>query len=214
MGMMKTRIPTARAALPIAILLLLMASAAPAQAVWNYFDRAEALEIAFPDGERVAKVPFETLQMLDADLRMEIEAALGHALVLGNTECFQGSRDGSIVGYACIDNVIGRSLPITFMFKIDHPSGEIVWYEVMVYREAIGRSVRRGPFREQFIGKTFQDSLRYGEDLRSIAGATMSCDGLKMAFRKLLFLYEYHLRNLPLLAEGSIEEMKIQEYIR
>ena len=166
----------------------------PAQAIWIFFTQKEAIEIAFPNGESVHRV---ALRKMQPEIKKEIAAILGQTVIFNLTKCFQGTIDGQVVGYACIDNVIGRSRPITYMIKIEHPHGDILHYEVMVYREAIGKEVGGGPFREQFYGKTLQDPLEYGEDLRNLAGATMSAVGLRDGFRRLLVLYQRYLKYLP-----------------
>lgn len=191
------------------------AHARPAQAIWIYFTEEEVLLVAFSGEERVVQIPLETV--INPKKRLDTEKKLGYALVLPYMKCFQGSKDGIVTGYACIDNVIGRYRPITFMIKFNFPGAGIAWYEVMVYREAIGHGVRRGPFREQFLGKTKSDPMKYGVDVRMIAGATLSSDHLLRAFRKHIYMYHYIFQELAVLpepAEGSIEEMKIQEYIR
>ncbi len=171
----------------------------PAHAIWVFFTQKEAIEIAFPNGESVNRVPLRKMQ---PEIKKEIDSILGRTAVFNLTKCFQGTIGGQVVSYACIDNVIGRSRPITYMFKIEHPLGDILSYEVMVYREAIGKEVGGGPFREQFFGKTLHDPLEYGEDLRNLAGATMSAVGLRDGFRRLLVLYQQYLKDLPDLSGG------------
>ena len=170
-----------------------------AQAIWIYFTPREAIDLAFPHGEDVEKVNW---RKMSPDTKSEIQSALGgKRLIFNLVQCFQGSLGGQVVGYACIDNVIGRYRPITFMVKINHPAGDIAHYEVMTYREAIGKEVGWGPFREQFYGKQIADPLVFGEDLRNISGATLSAHHLRDAFRRLLIVYERYLRNLPALPE-------------
>lgn len=192
--------PTRLVLAAVALALPWLLPAAPAQGAWFYFDEQEALEIAFPEAEAV-RLDLEA--RMDPKRRLEIEKKLGYATVLPELKVFQGVRDGEVVGYAFIDNVIGRSRPITFMVRIDHPEGVIAHYEIMIYREMLGHSVRKGPFRKQFYGKSIEDPLRYGEDLRLLTGATMSAEGLLKGFRKHLYLYEYYLKDLPALTGGD-----------
>ena len=173
--------------------------ARPASAIWIFFTPAEAIEIAFPEAEVVVPVNW---RMMDRGIKKEIEREIGTTLLFRRIKCFQGSQDGNILGYACIDSVIGRSRPITYMLKIAHPDGAISHYEVMVYREQIGKETGVGGFREQFYGKTSEAPLEYGEDLRNLAGATLSAIGLRNGFAKLLAVYDHFFKNLPLLNEG------------
>ena len=185
---------------------------APAQAFWVYMDEAQAVGIAFPNGERVVRVDLDGL--IESAPRLDTERALGFALVLSDMKCYQGSKDGKVLAYACIDNVIGRYKPITFMVKIAHPSGELAWYEILVYRELVGSSSRAGPFRQQFLGKTIAAPLKYGKDVRMIAGATLTSDHLVDAFRKHFHLYKNHLKALGILPKLPPEHFKEQGDVR
>jgi len=164
----------------------------------EYLDQSGALRIAFPGGESVSKVP---LHGLGEPQRVLLLVGSGPRAFFRVSDCYQGRRGGAVTGYACIAEVIGKSMPITFMLKINHPQGDIALYEVMVYRELIGHKVREGAFREQFIGKTDKDKLYFGVDLRNLSGSTLSAYHLRDAFRKLLRLYEVYLRDLRALPE-------------
>lgn len=177
--------------------LAVLCASAPAYGIWVFFTPQEALQVAFADEETVARVSWRDMA---PQTKAAIREALGRSVLLPVIRCYQGSRDGEVLAYACIDNVIGRSRPITYLLKIDHPEGHIAFYEVMVYRESIGKEVRKGAFREQFLGKTREDPLRFGTDLRNYTGATLSSHHLRDGFRKLLVLYEHYLSGLPVLA--------------
>ena len=197
------------------VAVMLAAWPQAAMGVWVYFTTEEVLQVAFAPDERVVRIALE--KVVHHSLRLDTERKLGYALVFPFMACYQGSRGGQVTGYACIDNVIGRYRPITFMIKFKYPDEGIAWYEVMVYREAVGRGVRAGPFREQFLGKTIADEMRYGKDVRMIVGATLTSDHLLRAFRKHLFLYNYIFKALPVLPEpapGSITDMLIQDAVR
>ena len=153
----------------------------------------QALQVALGDAERV-----HTLSMrIDEATRSGIERASGVPLNLGWTRCYQGVSAGRVIAYACIDNMIGKERPITYIVRIDHPTGRIGLLEVMEYREAIGGEVNAPVFREQFNGKGASDPVRLLEDIRNLAGATLSSRGLTNGARKILHLYETFLRRLP-----------------
>jgi hypothetical protein len=182
-------------------LLLIACQAVSARAVYfEFYTEEEVLKVAFPNGEAVAEVDFS---QMDRDTKKQIEGQVGQTLVFRRMKCYQGAKDGKITGYACIDNVIGRTKPITYMMKISHPTGELVHYEIMVYREEIGKETGFGPFREQFYGKTSTDPFEYGNDLRNYSGATLSANGLRDGFVKLLSVYNHFFKSLPVLAAKS-----------
>jgi hypothetical protein len=195
----------------LAAAILLAALPFRAHAFWIYMNEEEAIQIAFPNGERVVRVDLNGV--IAPEDRLETERALTFALVLDAMECYQGSVDGNVVGYACIDEVIGRYRPITFMVKIDHPAGKLAWYEILVYREAIGASSRKGPFREQFLGATVASKLKYGVDIRMLVGATLTSNHLAQAFRKHLHLYRDHLAKLAVQPELPKSHFKARRQI-
>jgi len=172
----------------------------------------QAISIAFAGGERVVRMDLDAL--IDPAKRLATERDVGFALVLDEMKCYQGSKAGRVLAYACIDNVIGRYKPITFMVKIGHPGGELAWYEILVYRELVGSSSRAGPFRQQFIGKTLASPLKYGQDIRIIAGATLTSDHLVDAFRKHFHLYKSHFKTLPVLPELPPGHFKEKSEVR
>jgi hypothetical protein len=178
-----------------------LAPARPAAAAYfEFFTDEEALKVAFPGGEAVVEVDWS---LMGKETKKDIETKVGQTLVFRRMRCFQGSKDGNVVGYACIDNVIGRSKPITFLLKINHPKGDLAHYEIMVYREEVGKETGGGPFREQFYGKTSTDPFEYGNDLRNYSGATLSANGLRDGFVKLLTVYDRFFKTLPLLAKSG-----------
>jgi hypothetical protein len=178
----------------LAAALGLAAGAPSVLAFWVFLDEAQALALAFPNGERVVRLDLSAL--IEPEKRLDTERQIGFALELDQMKCYQGSRNGKVLAYACIDNVIGRYKPITYMVKIAHPGGELASYEILVYRELVGSSSREGPFRRQFIGKTIDSQLKYGRDIRMISGATLTSEHLVDAFRKHFHLYRNHLKAL------------------
>jgi hypothetical protein len=181
-----------------AVLLgLILAGVAPAwvraqQTV--FLTDQQALKLAFPDADRIRGLP---IRLTPEDIAA-IEHAAGVPLLLGWTRCFQGSSNQRIVGYACIDNMIGKAKPITYIIRIDHPDGRIARLEVMEYREAIGAEVSSPPFVSQYRGKSADDPLQLKQDIRNISGATLSGRGLTDGARKILQLYLRYLKALPL----------------
>ncbi|HTF91307.1 MAG TPA: FAD:protein FMN transferase [Planctomycetota bacterium] len=80
-------------------------------------------------------------------------------------------------GRAIEGDVIGKSLPITYLVILD-ADNRVRGIEILEYRESHGGEVRREKWRAQFQGKGAQDELKLGSDIRNIAGATLSCRAL------------------------------------
>jgi len=95
------------------------------------------------------------------------------------------SRADSLLGFAAIGNVLGKDQPITFLVAID-PADRLKDVDILVYREPYGGEVAYEPWRRQFRGKTADDSLRVGKEIRSISGATISVHAVTLGVRRML----------------------------
>jgi hypothetical protein len=160
-----------------------------------YHTRDDALTLAFAEGVTRRPVPLDLSDSLVTAIsdKAKVEAEFKY------TECFQGQRDGKVVGYACIDNMLGHERYITYLIRIDHPQGAIAFLEVMQHREASGNLVHYPHFLRRFPGKTIADQIWDGRDFPLISGATKSCEALTGGARKILRLYDLYLKQLPLL---------------
>ncbi|MFA8341823.1 MAG: FMN-binding protein [Rhodothermaceae bacterium] len=101
-------------------------------------------------------------------------------------EIFYGD---SVIAHAFLDNVLGRTQPITFLAVIDQ-KGEMIYNSVIKYRSHKGGAVQNRNWLDQFIGKNFGSKMRVGSDIQAISGATYSVRSLTKGFGKILALYE------------------------
>ena len=95
------------------------------------------------------------------------------------------SRRDSLLGFAEVGNVIGKSEPITFLVAIG-PDDRLKDVDILVYREPRGGEVAYEAWRKQFRGKTAADSVRVGKGIRSISGATISVHAVTAGVRRML----------------------------
>ena len=96
------------------------------------------------------------------------------------------SRRDSLLGFAEVGNVIGKSEPITFLVAIA-PDDRLKDVDILVYREPRGGEVAYEAWRKQFRGKTAADSVRVGKGgIRSISGATISVHAVTAGVRRML----------------------------
>ena len=95
------------------------------------------------------------------------------------------SRADSLLGFATVDDVLGKDQPITFLVAID-PADRLKDVDILVYREPYGGEVAYEPWRRQFRGKSAGDSLRVGREIRSISGATISVHAVTLGVRRVL----------------------------
>lgn len=100
------------------------------------------------------------------------------------------NKNDSLIGHAILDNVIGKSLPITFLVIFDLDKN-IISTEIIKYREQIGGEVRNHKWNSQFIGKNSNSSFVVGDEINGISGATMSVNSVSKGIKKLTFLIDY-----------------------
>jgi len=178
---------------PAGLAAALLWSAPAAGQAKLYHNRHEAIALAFPEGVERSAVPLQLNQGLIDEIssKAKVEAEFKH------TECFQGRQEGKVVGYACIDNMVGHERYITYLIRIDHPQGAIAFLEIMQHREVSGNLVHYPHFLRRFPGKTIADQVWNGRDVPLISGATKSCEALTGGARKILRLYDLYLKQLP-----------------
>jgi len=89
---------------------------------------------------------------------------------------------------AIIDNVYGKTLPITFLviFNLD---GSIHRSTIVKYREPHGSEVSAENWLSQFKGKNKAYSLAVGDDIQAISGATISANSVTRGIKKLTILF-------------------------
>lgn len=102
-------------------------------------------------------------------------------------------RGSVVLGYVFVDEVLGRQDMITYAAGIDH-AGRLGALEVLSYRESHGGEIRGTAWRNQFEGREGLDHLRFGTDIKNIAGATLSCEHVTQGVRWLTALWQVTLR--------------------
>ena len=100
----------------------------------------------------------------------------------------------SISGFAILDNVYGKSMPITFLTIFDY-TGSIEQVDIIRYREPFGGAVASRNWLDQFIGKNSVDDFKIGKNIDSITGATISVGSVTKGIKKLTILSQYILQD-------------------
>jgi len=144
--------------------------------------KKQALEIAFPDADEVKK---ERL-WLSKDQILAIEELNMYKIHETRFTFYTGIKNGKSMGSMLIDNIIGKSFPITFMTVIN-TDGTVRDVEIMVYREPQGWEVKYKSFRSQFYGKDTSSDRR---KVLSITGATLSVNAVKSGVYKAMAAYK------------------------
>lgn len=119
----------------------------------------------------------------------EIEKTVGQRFFRNSLYTWKVTDNKGLVGYAILDNVIGKSLPITFLVIFD-PYGTILSTSVVKYRESIGGEISNWKWNQQFEGRNHESSFSIGKDIDGISGATISVSAMTKGIQKLTILFE------------------------
>lgn len=98
------------------------------------------------------------------------------------------TKEDSLAGVAFVDNVYGKSMPITFITVFDD-KGSIIKSEILKYREQYGGGVSDSNWNRQFEGKNSNSSYEIGADIQGITGATISVQSVSKGIKKLALLF-------------------------
>lgn len=95
----------------------------------------------------------------------------------------------TIKNIVLLDNVLGKTQPISFMVMFD-TDGKIENCEIVKYREDHGGQVQDKKWLMQFQGKNYESSFVVGKDIDGISGATISTNSLSKGIFKLSLLMQ------------------------
>ena len=89
--------------------------------------------------------------------------------------------------YSILDNVKGKSLPITFLTTFNE-NKEVYQTSIIKYREAYGGEVASKSWLNQFTAYTDTSNYKVGNAISGISGATISVHSVTKGIRKLSIL--------------------------
>ena len=92
--------------------------------------------------------------------------------------------------YAVLDNVKGKSMPITFLV-IFNDKQEVYYSSIIKYREAYGGEIGGEKWLSQFIGMKKDSLYKDGKEIDGITGATLSVKSFTKGIGKLSLLLPY-----------------------
>ncbi len=151
----------------------------------THLTQEDALKKLFPKADKTEALSFT----LTPEQAARIEARVGHPLLQRRYEVFAATKAGVLLGYAMVDEEIGKYRPITSMIAIG-PQGKVLGVAIMVYRESRGGEVSHARFLQQYKGKTSSDPIRVRKDIISISGATLSVRAVSTQVRKALAIVD------------------------
>jgi len=149
-----------------------------------FLSRSEALELAFPDADRVEA---ETYVLDDAQverIRQLARSDVDTKLI----KVYTGYRGDEVVGYAVIDIHRVRTLPEAFMIVLN-PQGTVRSLRVLAFHEPLEYLPSERWYR-QFDEKTLGEPIKVGGDVHGVIGATLSARATTKGVRRALAYYE------------------------
>lgn len=132
------------------------------------------------------QVQYEKVK-IEQNQKKEIETKVGQKFFSDEIHLYKIFIDKSLSGFALLDNVYGKSLPITFIVMFD-TNGKILCSEIIKYREPYGGAIQSKEWNNQFKGKDHTSEFLVGKDVNSISGATISVNAVTKGINKLVFL--------------------------
>lgn len=171
------------------MLVPVVAIVAPAYAA-DYMTVEQAQKLFFPDAATFA----DRKLTLDEKQRDLIKEKAGVRQRTETQPVWSAERDGKVMGWVFVDDVVGKHEFITYATAISR-TGEVIGVEILSYRETHGGQVRDAAWRENFKGKTLADPWRLGKDIPNISGATLSCRNVTDGVKRLLVMWDLVLRN-------------------
>lgn len=166
-----------------ALLLCLLAAAAPAARAKVLLGKSEALALAFPDGVHA----LQKTAFLD-----EEQAARAQALAKARLEervwtYYVGMSSGRPTGYVYFDRVVVRTMPAILMAAVD-TGGNLRFLEVVSFEEPEDYLPGKR-WLALFEGKNIADDLRPRGVIRNVSGATLTSETFSRSARRMLAVH-------------------------
>lgn len=123
------------------------------------------------------------------ELKSKIEKSVGQRFYKEFVYLWKVYEGSELKSVAILDNVYGKSLPITFIVIFDI-EGTIKTVEILKYREPYGGQVTERGWLKQFTNKNSGSNFEIGKEINTISGATISSNSVTKGIKKLTLLYE------------------------
>jgi len=125
---------------------------------------------------------------LQKDLKQDVQNIVKQKFYRDKLYYWNISEGDSTIAYAFLDNVIGKSMPITFMVILNI-NGDIIDANVIKYREAYGGEIGHNIWLRQFVNRNNKSDYKVGQDIDGITGATISVNSLSKGIYKIAVLF-------------------------
>ena len=146
----------------------------------EYMTADAAARLMFPDADafEARNVTLDAVQLQQLD-------AQGVRARSAQWPVRVAQRAGTTLGFVVTDEVIGKVELISYAVGIAL-DGTVRQVEILAYRESHGFEIRLPAWRRQFVGKGSSSTLRVGDDIANISGATLSCKHVTDGVRRIV----------------------------
>ena len=135
--------------------------------------------------DKEIKKTYEIEQFTLSSISFSSEIVKDLSVNFGENNLFEIKSDKSLLGYAYVSKALSKTDEFDFLVLFDKDF-IIVKSKVLVYREDYGGEIGSKRWLKQFVGKTQNDKLRYGDNIAAISGATISVRSMTNAVNNLL----------------------------
>ena len=132
---------------------------------------------------------------IDKKLKKNIENIVKQKFFRDELHIWNITTTDSSRYYAVLDNVIGKSMPITFL-AIFNSNSEIEDITIIKYREPYRGDIRSKSWVNQFFAYTDTSNYIVGDRIDAISGATISVHSATKGIHKLTHLMRIIIKDL------------------
>ena len=132
---------------------------------------------------------------LDKNIKKDIQNKVRQRFFRDELNIWEITTKDTLKYYAILDNVKGKSLPITFL-SIFNQKGTVFDTFIIKYRESYGGEVGNKNWLNQFIDYSDKSDYKVGSSISGISGATISVKSVTKGINKLSILIYTIIQNL------------------
>jgi len=125
----------------------------------------------------------ENFDLVSVSIPAEIEQTLPSRF--GEDNLFKIESKKEFIAYAYVSQAASKTALFDYLVILDKDL-VVIKTKVLIYREEYGGEIGSRRWLKQFIGKTQNDDLKYGQNIIAISGATISVRSFTEAINNLL----------------------------
>jgi Na+-translocating ferredoxin:NAD+ oxidoreductase RnfG subunit len=139
---------------------------------------------------------FKVEEFMFTEVNIDSEIIKTLPSTFGKDNLFKIKSNNLLLGYAYISKAFGKVDYFDYLVLLDKDL-IVLKTKILVYREDYGGEIGSKRWLKQFIGKTKNDELKYGDNIVGISGATISVQVMTNAMNNLLKSFKIlHSKNI------------------